>query len=171
MYHVSCIILCRIHNTVFCVVPLEELCQQDYIPLCSVWHWIHIQPLHEETHEASSCGEFISVCSVWQLFHLLEQYTGTHKDSCLGTIHISVLCVTKNPSPETTHRDTIQVMLWIIHIHVLCVSRNSSHSTTQRDILTGIMGNSISLFCLISKKMACKIFFFISTTARNIQLL
>ena len=87
----------------------------------------------------------------------------------LGTIHISVLCVTRNSSPETTYRDTWKVMLWIINIHVLCVSRNSSPSTTQRNTLTGIMEYSISLFCLISKKMVCKREF--SLTCFLVQLL
>ena len=53
-------------------------------------------------------------------------------------------------------------MLWIIHIHVLCVLRNSHPSTTQRVIL----GNSISLFCLISKNIVG--FFFSATTTKKI---
>ena len=83
-------------------------------------------------------------------------------------IHISVLYVVSDQSPGTkysgtwrvmlgkycalckpgTHlRRSWKVMLWIIHIHGLCASMNSSSTTTQRDTKTGIMGNSISLFC------------------------
>ena len=83
----------------------------------------------------------------------------------LVTICIYVLYVTKKSFQETTHRHTIKVMLWITHIHVLSVSRNSSLSTTQRDIETWIMGNSISLFGLISKNYRKKYSALVTSTA------
>ena len=80
------------------LVPLEEECQQNYIALCSVWHLIHIQPLHDERQEAWHC--VINDSSPWTI----------NSDTwrvILGEIYISVLPVTRKSSPGITYRDNV----------------------------------------------------------------
>ena len=114
--------------------PVENLYQ---CALCDIGlKFSHCKKKHMKLYPVENLYQ-CALCGKWRVM--------------LWTIRISVLCVTKTSSPETTQRDTTKAMLWIIHIHKLSVSRNSSPSTTPRDIWTWIKGNSILLFCLIFK--------------------